>query len=146
MCPCLSNRLLSTTAIVAFRVSTLALGELQAEILGALQKLGKACARDVMKEIAPGRRLAYTTVSTVLDRLHKKGLVKRSRVSGRGGAKYIYCYATPVGMRTNLVEKALNSLIDAFGLSVVPAIYDSLEEISKKEAADLKRKVSKAER
>jgi predicted transcriptional regulator len=124
----------------------LALGELQAEILGALRKLGKASARDILKEIAPGRRLAYTTVSTVLDRLHKKGLVKRTRVAGRGGAKYIYSYATPVGMRANLVERTLSNLIDAFGPSVVPAIYDSLEEISKKETADLKRKVSRAQR
>lgn len=122
------------------------MGELQAEILGSLQKLGKASARDVMKEIAPGRRLAYTTVSTVLGRLHKKGLVKRSRVPGRGGLKYIYSYATPVGVRANLVERTLNSLIDAFGPSVVPAIYDSLEEISKRETADLRRKVSKAQR
>jgi BlaI family penicillinase repressor len=125
-------------------VFPLALGDLQAEILGALQKLGKASARDVMNEIAPEKRVAYTTVSTVLDRLHKKGLVKRSRAPGRGGAKYIYFYATPVKMRTNFVEKALNGLIEAFGPSVVPAIYNSLEEISKKETADLKRKISKS--
>jgi predicted transcriptional regulator len=123
----------------------LALGELQAEILGVLQKRGKASARDIMKEITSGKRLAYTTVSTVLDRLHKKGLVKRTRAAGRGGTKYIYSYATPAGIRANLIERALNSLVDAFGPSVVPAIYDSLEEISKKETAELKRKVSKAQ-
>jgi predicted transcriptional regulator len=124
----------------------LALGELQAEILGALQKLGRASARDVMNEIAPGRRLAYTTVSTVLNRLHKKGLVKRSSTPGRGGSKYIYSYALPVAIRANLVQRTLNSLIDAFGPSVVPAIYDSLEEISKRETGDLRRKITKAER
>ena len=124
----------------------MALGELQAEILGALQKLGKASARDVMNEIVPRRRLAYTTVSTVLDRLHKKGLAKREKVPGRGGTKYVYSYAAPVNMRASLVQRTLSSLIDAFGPSVVPAIYDSLEEISKKETADLKRKVSKARR
>jgi predicted transcriptional regulator len=123
----------------------LALGELQAEILGVLQKRGKASARDIMKEIPSGKRLAYTTVSTVLDRLHKKGLVKRTRVAGRGGTKYIYSYATPAGIRANLIQRTLNSLVDAFGPSVVPAIYDSLEEISKKETAELKRKVSRAQ-
>ena len=59
------------------------LGELQADILGALQKLGKGSARDIMKEIRTQHHLAYTTVSTVLDRLYRKGLVKRSRVVGR---------------------------------------------------------------
>jgi hypothetical protein len=71
--------------------------------------------------------------------------VKRTRAAGRGGTKYIYSYATPAGIRANLIERALNSLVDAFGPSVVPAIYDSLEEISKKETAELKRKVSKAQ-
>jgi len=121
----------------------LALGELQAEILGVLQKLGKASAREVMEETGSGKRLAYTTISTVLDRLYKKGLVRRTRVAGRGGTKYIYSYATPAGIRTNLIERTLNSLVDAFGPSVVPAIYDSLEEITKKETADLKKKVSR---
>jgi predicted transcriptional regulator len=146
MCSLASNRFLSTTGIVAFGVSILALGELQAEILGVLQRRGKASVRDVMKEIGHERRLAYTTVSTVLDRLHKKGLVRRSSVPGQGGVRYIYSYATPPDMRANLVQRALSSLIDAFGPSVVPAIYDSLEEISKKETSELKRKVSKAQR
>ena len=118
----------------------MALGDLQAEILGVLQKLGKGSARDVLNEIPPRKRVAYTTVSTVLDRLHKKGLVKRSRVPGRGGTKYVYSYPPPGKIRTNLVEKTLSSLIEAFGPSVVPAIYDSLEGISKKATANSKRK------
>ena len=123
----------------------MALGELQAEILGVLQKLGRASAREVMKETEPEKRLAYTTVSTVLDRLYKKGLVKRTRVAGRGGTKYIYSYATPAGTRASLIQRTLSSLVDAFGPSVVPAIYDSLEEITKKEAADLRKRVSRAQ-
>lgn len=123
----------------------MALGELQADILGALQKLGKASARDIMKELGQ-RQLAYTTVSTVLDRLYHKGLVRRSRVIGRGGVKYVYSYATPVDMRANLVQRALNRLVNAFGPSIVPTIYDSLEQLSKEEVANLTRKVSKRRR
>jgi predicted transcriptional regulator len=124
----------------------MALGELEADILGALQKLGKASARDIMKEIGTEHHLAYTTASTVLDRLYHRGLVKRSRVVGRGGVKYLYSYSTPSYVRTNLVQKALNSLVSAFGPSVVPTIYDSLEQISKEKVSDLKKKVAKAPR
>jgi predicted transcriptional regulator len=124
----------------------LALGELQAEVLGALQKLGKASARDIMKEIESEKQLAYTTVSTVLDRLHKRGLVKRSKIAGRGGEKYVYSFAPPVEMRASLVQRTLNSLVSAFGPSVVPTIYESLEQISKEELAAMKRKVGKARR
>ncbi len=98
-----------------------------------------------MNELPAGKQLAYTTVSTVLDRLYKKGLVKRTRVAGRGGAKYIYSYAPPAGMKANLIQRTLNSLIDAFGPSVVPTIYDSLEEMSKKETFELRRKVTRAQ-
>jgi len=124
----------------------LALGELQAEVLGALQKLGKASARDIMKEIESEKQLAYTTVSTVLDRLHKRGLVKRSKIAGRGGEKYVYSFAPPVEMRASLVQRTLNSLVSAFGPSVVPTIYESLDQISKEELADMKKKVGKARR
>ena len=124
----------------------MALGELQADILGALQKHGKASVREIMKEIGTQRQLAYTTVSTVLDRLHRKGLVRRSRVIGRGGVKYLYSYATPVEVRANLVQRALNRLVSAFGPSIVPTIYDSLEQISKEEIVDLKRKLVRARR
>jgi BlaI family transcriptional regulator, penicillinase repressor len=124
----------------------MSLGELQANILGAIQKLGKASAREIMVEIGAERQVAYTTVSTVLGRLYKKGLVKRSKVSGRGGAKYVYSYAAPAEMRANLVQRALNQLVNAFGPSVVPTIYDSLDRISKEDATELKRKVSRARR
>jgi predicted transcriptional regulator len=122
----------------------MALGDLQADILGALQKLGKASAREVMQEISSRKQVAYTTVSTVLDRLHRRGLVKRSKVIGRGGAKYVYSYAAAPDIQTSLVQRALNQLVSAFGPSVVPTIYDSLEQISKEEVEDLKKRVNKA--
>ncbi len=124
----------------------MALGDLQASILGAIQKLGKASAREIMEEIGAERKVAYTTISTVLDRLYRKGLVKRSKTISRGGAKYVYSYAAPPEMRTSLVQRALNQLVSAFGPSIVPTIYDSLEQISKAETEELKRKVSRTRR
>jgi predicted transcriptional regulator len=124
----------------------MSLGDLQADILGALQKLGKASARDVMEEIGSKRQAAYTTVSTVLDRLYHKGMVRRTKINGRGGAKYLYSYTPSAEIQTNLVQRALNQLVNAFGPSIVPTIYDSLEKISKEENDELKRKVEKARR
>ena len=67
----------------------MAIGRLEAEVLGAVQQLGKATARQVMEKVG-SCQLAYMTVSTVLDRLHKKRMVARTRVVGRGGRKYLY--------------------------------------------------------
>ena len=124
----------------------MSLGDLQADILGALQKLGKASARDVMKEIGTKRQVAYTTVGTVLDRLYHKGLVKRTKINGRGGIKYLYYNVPSTDIQTSLVQRALNQLVSAFGPSIVPTIYDNLEKISKDETDELRRKVEKARR
>jgi predicted transcriptional regulator len=122
----------------------MSLGELQAEILGVVQRLGKASAREVMNEIEGRRHVAYTTVGTVLDRLYRKGLLRRTKIVGRGGAKYLY-YPTPSeDIQTNLVQRALNQLVSAFGPSIVPTIYDNLDRISKQEADELRKKVDKA--
>jgi len=120
----------------------MALGELEADVLGAVQKLGKASAREVMKEVS-ARHLAYTTISTVLDRLYQKGMVKRTGVIGRGGTKYVYSSSSSADLRASIVDKALNRLVSAFGPSIVPTIYDSLNEISKDEADDFKRRIAK---
>ena len=124
----------------------LALGELEAEVLGALHKLGKASARDVMNEINKQKKLAYTTVSTVLDRLYHKHMVRRFKIIGRGGVKYLYSSAASQDMRTSMVNRALGKLVSAFGPSIVPTIYDSIEQLSKDDVSDLKRKVSTAQR
>ena len=121
----------------------MSLGELQADILGALQRLRKASVRQIMEEISGQKKVAYTTVSTVLDRLYKKGLVKRTRTVGRGGAKYVYSYAAGADIKENLVQRSLNQLVSAFGPSIVPTIYNSLDQISKEEDEELRRKISR---
>ena len=120
----------------------MALGELEAEILGAVHKLGKASARDVMNQVS-SRHLAYTTISTVLDRLYQKGMVKRDDVISRGGTKYLYSSSSSSHLRASIVNKTLDRLVSAFGPRIVPIIYDSLDEISKEEAAELKKGIVK---
>jgi predicted transcriptional regulator len=50
------------------------------EVLGALWRLGRGTVRDVLDDLAGrDRRLAYTTVLTLLSRLEKRGHVRKSR-------------------------------------------------------------------
>jgi predicted transcriptional regulator len=53
------------------------LGHLEAEVLEILWRHGECSVRDVQGRL--GRRLAYTTVMTTLDRLYKKGRLERSK-------------------------------------------------------------------
>ena len=53
-------------------------GELEAAVMDALWRRGApATVRDVLAELTASRSLAYTTVMTVLDNLHRKGALSR---------------------------------------------------------------------
>lgn len=54
------------------------LGSLESELMERMWTRGETSVRDLHEELAP--RLAYTTVMTTLDRLHKKGLLERRAV------------------------------------------------------------------
>lgn len=55
------------------------LGEQEHEILRVVWQLRECTVREVHARVGAPRGLAYTTVSTVLDRLHKKGFLARER-------------------------------------------------------------------
>lgn len=54
-------------------------GDLQAEVMTAIWKLGEATVDDVRDQQPKSRRSAYTTVQTVLNRLADRGLLVRKR-------------------------------------------------------------------
>jgi predicted transcriptional regulator len=56
------------------------LGELEAEIMKRVWARGTPLTvRDMVTELEPSRPLAYTTVMTVMDNLHRKGWLRRQR-------------------------------------------------------------------
>ena len=58
-------------------------GDLQAEVMAVVWRLGEAKVEDVRQVQATGRQLAYTTIQTVMNRLAERGLLVRER---RGNA------------------------------------------------------------
>lgn len=79
---------------------------LELQCLKALWSLGEGSVRAVQQALEPERRLAYTTVMTIMDRLAKKGAVER-RKSGRS-----FVYA-PVLTRETLRRLAVRDLVDS---------------------------------
>jgi predicted transcriptional regulator len=59
------------------------LTDVELELMSILWRLGEGTVKDVRAELPPERALAYTSVSTVLRILEKKGLVRSCKV-GRG--------------------------------------------------------------
>jgi predicted transcriptional regulator len=120
-------------------------GVLEEAVLNVLWELGRASARDVYRQVGEPAGLAYTTVAKVLDRLHLKRLVSRTR---RGNA---FLYAPAVGRdvmtRTRLkafLERVLGPAPTPAMASLVDAVEsvnpDLLDELSRAIAARRKQR------
>ena len=87
------------------------LGELEAEVMDRIWDLGRPLTvREVLDDLSGSRPLAYTTVMTVLDNLHRKSWLVREMVN----RAYVY---TPTMSReqhsAQLMESALSASSDA---------------------------------
>jgi predicted transcriptional regulator len=57
-----------------------ALGELEAQVMGKIwARPGPVTVRDIVGDLQHDRRIAYTTVMTVMDNLRKKGWLRRQQ-------------------------------------------------------------------
>lgn len=61
-------------------------GDLQAEVMAAIWRLGRASVEEVRSQQPRRRRSAYTTVQTVMNRLVERGLLVRRKA----GNAYLY--------------------------------------------------------
>ena len=86
-----------------------ALGDLEAAVMDVLWASREALrVRQVVEVLAAGRPVAYTTVMTVLDNLHRKGWVDREMHA----RAYLY---TPVCAREEATARALRDMLDESG-------------------------------
>lgn len=110
------------------------LGSLEADIMEVVWKLGNASVRQVLGKLNRKRRVAYTTVMTVMARLYVKGIL--SRRFDEAGA-YIY---TPIQDKITFLEhsskKLIRNLISEFGEVAVAQFVDTVQRSSLK---DLKK-------
>lgn len=85
------------------------LGELESVVMDVLWRAdGPRSVREVLTELTADRRLAYTTVMTVLDNLHRKGWVSRQR----NGRAYLY---RPTATREEAAARVLRELLASTG-------------------------------
>lgn len=103
------------------------------EIMETIWQLGGApSVRDVMEHAFPEGEKAYTTVQTVMNILHKKGLLKRKKQ----GLVYFY---KPTKSREQMVKLEMSQLVSRMFKGSVPAFANylikseniTLEEIEK---------------
>jgi len=117
----------------------LGLGDLEAAIMDVLWTLDEpAKVRTVLDRLDTGKRLAYTTVMTVMDHLYRKGWVDREL---RGKA-YVY---QPARSREEAATQALREVLVASG-DPAAALLRFAATASDEEAAVLRTALHKKRR
>ena len=119
------------------------LGDLEAAVLGSVLKLNKASARQVAKDLEPSRGLAYSTISTTLDRLYKKGMLARGEEIGRGGSRYVYMIQSEEKMRGRVVKGFVDRLLTAFGPTIISTLSEYVDDIPMEDLKRLEEKIRK---
>jgi predicted transcriptional regulator len=104
------------------------LGALESAILEALSRASEPLSvRDVQNRLQPQVDLAYTTVLTVLDRLHDKGVVRRRK---QGRAFYYEPLVTSDQWRGERAARLLAARDQPPSRAVLLAFLDGAERVA----------------
>jgi predicted transcriptional regulator len=119
------------------RVRPIVLGELEERVMQILWDADPLAVRDVVQKL--GNRLAYTTVMTTLDRLHRKGLLAREK----DGVAFVY---RPALARDDFhrkqVEATIGQLLSKSGDPVLAGFIDAAASIDEKNLARLEQLIA----
>ena len=101
-------------------------GDLEYRVLDTVWDLRKATAREIYERVGEPAGLVYTTVAKVLDRLHAKGLVRRTRV----GNAFTY----EPGATRDVVERArtkrgLHQILGSRPRPAIARLVDAVESL-----------------
>src|SRR3989339_1186818 len=114
-----------------------ALGELENEIMEVVWKNGACSVRFVLSELEKKRKIAYTTVMTVMSRLHEKGILKRKKDAS--GAFVYIPIKDKKSFMANASEKIIKSFIKQYGDVAIAQFVDVIG--SSKESPEWKKKL-----
>ena len=98
------------------------LTELQIAILSTLWNRGEATSSQVRSDLEPERSLALTTVTTLLGRLEKKGVVEHER----DGRRYLYrASISRDEVQRSMVRDLTASLFDGDSVSLASHVIEN---------------------
>lgn len=112
------------------------LGETEMEVLHHVWELGEATVKDVQGRILEERKVAYTTIMTVMKNLADKGYLKFRK----DGVTYVYSPAQePESVRFNLVKDLVRKVFKGSPKDLVQTLVkgENLSEGERKEILSL---------
>ena len=105
------------------------LGELEKQIMDIVWESQNCSARDVLNILKKDKKLAYTTVATILQRLYDKGLLIRKENSA--GHIYIPKVSKEKYIK-NVASSFLKKFINSFGDTAIVSFVDSIDKLPDK--------------
>jgi len=103
------------------------LGPLEKKVMQAIWEKKCSSVRSVLEEISKEKKVAYTTIMTVMTRLVDKSILERTK-EGKS-----YCYQpkeTKQNFVSELVHQTMNNFINKFGEEAVVAFMDETDKLS----------------
>ena len=101
------------------------LGPLEQEVMDCIWKEKEVTVSDIHACLKKRRKIAYTTVMTIMTRLAEKGFLARKME----GKAYVYTpKKTKEQTAKGVVKKIVNSLVDQYGQEAVTAFTDELKK------------------
>lgn len=117
------------------------LSDLESEIMEIVWKAGNASVRDVLSEMKKKRKIAYTTVMTVMSRLYEKGVLKRNL-----NASGAFIYESKSGKEDFIKEKSqkiIKGFLKEYGDVAVAQFLDVIESSDGKQSREWRDKLKK---
>jgi len=112
------------------------LGSLEKEVVAVLEDEKEATINEIVEELnEKDVDVAYTTVSTVLDRLHGKEMVERAKEPYRGGSRYVYEY---VDIRDEYLTRVVENLTTVFGEKAVASLVNEVDKAEDEDLSEVK--------
>ena len=121
-------------------MKTISLGELEKQIMDIVWECNECSGRDVLTKLKKNRKLAYTTVATILQRLYEKGLLirKEKRIG--------YVYSPKLSKERygkSIAKSFLNKFIDSFGDTAIASFAEGIDGLPKKKRKQFLKLIEK---
>lgn len=117
------------------------LSDLESEIMEIIWKAGSASVRDVLLEMQKKRKIAYTTVMTVMSRLHDKGVLER-KLNASGAFVYESMKEKEAFIQEKS-QKIIKGFLKEYGDVAVAQFFDIIESSDSKKSKEWKNKLKK---
>jgi len=119
------------------------LGDLEAVVMEATWQLGKGDVKTIHRRVNQEKKVAVTTIATILDRLYKKGLVKRKLLTSQSLRYEYYPALTKTEFENAVVRDVFKGLLETFEETTIYYLVNELGLDSRVKIDEMRRNLKK---